>query len=393
MRYLKAVAIGVGCSAAIIAAYLLLRDEPAGPATTPTVAAAPAVARAAAGVGVAAAPAALAPPTSVRAAIAHEFRGSALPRALLERLVAGDVASVARELASAPDPAAAVELFDLQELCGAQSEGVTSELVAADGRAALEASGVSPANRATLATLLEEHRAWHGRFRPACAATLFDTASIRARLQAAGLKGDAASLERLAQLDPRPLVRLQSAALLGDPRAAFRVALAELPKHARDGRSWLEVAAMDDPEAGAYFGICLLAGCAGEADPVAARQALESAARSGSLFALGVLASADSPDGARRWARNDELLVPVAPRDLDALGINSAAAYPWASLAASLAAHGCFGFEFRITAEALEARTRFERSLRPGELASAQAQAEELAAATLAATRHSLSCD
>lgn len=385
--------IGVGCSAAIVAVYLLLRDEPAEPAATPTAAAAPTAAPAAVGVRVPAAPPGRAPPASVRAAIAHEFRGIALPQALLNRLGAGDVASVARDLASAPDPAAAVELFDLQELCGAQIQGVTSGLVAADGRAALEATGLSPANRATLAALLEEHHAWHDRFRPACAATLFDATSIRARLQAAGLRGDAASLERLAQLDPQPLARLQSAALLGNPRAAFRVALAELPKHVRDGRSWLEVAAKNDPEAGAYFGICLLTGCAGAADPVAARQALESAARSGSLFALGVLASADSPDGARRWARNDELVVPVAPRDLDALGINSTSAYRWASLAASLAAQGCFGFEFRITAEALEARTRFASSLRPAELASAQTEAQELAATTLGATRHSLGCD
>ena len=391
MRYLKAVAIGVGCSVAIVAAYLLLRDGPAARATT--AAALPAVAPAAVTVGPRAAPLSLVPPASVRAAIVHEFHGVALPRALLERLVAGDVAGVARELARAADAAAAVELFDLQQLCATEDEGVVADLVAADGRAALEATGVSSANRATLGALIEEHRAWHVRFRPACAATAFDAAAIRARLQAAGLKGDGVSLERLSRLDPQPLVRLQSAALLGSPRAAFRVGLAELPERPRDARSWLEIAAKDDAEAAAYFGICLLAGCAGAADPVAARQALEAAARSGSLYALGVLASADSPDGARHWARTDEFLVPVAPRDLDPLGINSTSAYPWAALAASLAAHGCFGFEFRITAEALEARTRFERSLRPGELASAQTGANDLAAATLGTTRRALGCD
>ena len=392
MRYLRAVAIGVGCSAAIVAAYLWLRDEPSARAPPPP-AAAPFAERAAVRVGAPAAPASAAPPTSVRAAIAHGFRGVALPRPLLDRLVAGDVTGVARELGSAADATAAVELFDLQQLCGAEDEGVTTELVAADGRAALEATGVSSATRATLVSLIEEHRAWHDRFRPACAATIFDASAIRARLQAAGLKGDAASLERLSRLDPQPLVRLQSAALLGNPYAAFRIALAELPRQPRDGRSWLEIAAKDDPDAAAYFGICLLAGCAGAADAAAARQELESAARTGSLYALGLLASADLPDGARRWARTDEVVVPVAPRDLDSLGINSTSAYPWASLAATLAAHGCLGFEFRITAEALEARTRFERSLRPGELAGAEAEATELAAATLSATRHSLGCD
>ncbi len=393
MRYLKAVAIGVGCSVVIVAAYLSLREPPAEPEAAAPAVAAPAAAHT--GRLLAAPAAAPEPehPTSVRAAIAHEFHGNRLPRSLLDRLVAGDVAGVARELASAPEASAAVELFDLQGLCRAQDEGVPADISQGDARAAGDATGMASASRATLTALIAQRRAWHDRFRSACAATRFDATATAARLQAAALRGDGASLERLARSDSQPLMRMQGAALLGNPRAAFRIALAELPKQPREGRSWLEVAAKEDPEAAAYLGMCLLSGCAGEPDPAAARQALESAARGGSLYALGFLATADAPEGARRWVRADEIVAPVAPRDLEPLGFNSASAYPWAALAASLAARGCFGFEFTITAEALEARTRFETALRPAELASARAQADELAATTLEATRHALDCD
>lgn len=384
--------IGTACSAVIVVGYLALRASPsvslrARTTDTATVAAPTRSATSPT------APIAHPAGTSVPAAIAHAFQGPALPRALRERLAAGDVAGVAAALTNGTDATSTVNLFDLEALCQREGKGLP-EAALGDEHAALEPAGLTPASRATVAALVAARHAWVDRFRVGCATATFDGATIRARLAATAASGDAASLERLGTTEARPLPRFTSAALLGNPRAAFRVALANFPAQARGARSWLEVAAQGDPDAEAYLGTCLLAGCAGPADPVAARLALESAARSGSLYALGLLASADAEGGARRWVRTDALIAPVAlPRDVGTLELDTATEYAWAALAANLAEQGCFGFEFTPAAEALETRALIETRLRSAELAAAKGRADELAAETLAATRHALGCD
>lgn len=391
MSYLKASAVGLGCSALIVGFYLWQREPAASAPPRPRAAATPAVVPNAVAVATAA-PSAAPKPVSVRSALAHAFPGTPPPRALLERLAAGDVGGVARELAASDESAAAVHLFDLAALCASEGHA-PAEGGSAEERAALEASAAAPAARVTLERLIETRHRWQARFAAGCASAPLDAATIHRRLGAAAVRGDAASFERLASQDAQPLARLMSAALLGNPRAQFRLGLDEMPAQPAQGRSWLEVAAKTDADAAAYYALCLLGGCAAPADPAAARTELESAARMGSLYALGLLASAGGADGPHRWSRADAIVTPVAPHDVDGLGLDSAAGYAWASLAAALASSGCFGFEFGATAEALEARPRLERSLRTVELEVARTAAGELEASSGAALRHALDCD
>ena len=391
MSYLKASAVGLGCSALIVSLYLWQR-EPAAPAVTkpralrvlPTATNETPVA--------VAAPAAAPKSVSLRPALAHAFPGPPLPRAHLDRLAAGDAAGVARELGASDEPAAAVHLFDLAQLCASEGRA-PAEGGSAEERAALAASASAPATRATLERLVEARHRWQARIASGCASAPLDAATIHRRLGAAAGRGDAAAAERLASQDAQPLARLTSAALLGNARAQFRLGLGALPALPAQGRSWLEVAAKTDADAAAYYAVCLLGGCAGPPDPAAARTELESAARMGSLYALGLLASAGSADGARRWSRPDAIVTPVPPRDIDALGLDPSAGYAWASLAAGLAGNGCFGFEFQATAEALDMRSRLEHSLRTVELSAARTAAGELENSTGAALRHALDCD
>jgi hypothetical protein len=389
----RAAAIGAGCSAAIVATFLWFgRDELAAPRPARAPAAAPP--RYVAGwTAPAAAPAAAArAPTPARAALARAFHGVAPARALLERLVAGDVGAVARELGVQGDAASAVQLFDLAALCANEARA-PPDGVATDERTALEAATAAPGGHDALGALIDARHQWSGRFAAGCAAASFDAGRIRRGLETAAARGDAASLERLASLDAQPYARLQSAALLGNARAQFRLALAYVAQQPPLARSWLEPAAKGDADAEAYYGGCLLSGCFGAPDPGAARTELAAAARGGSLYALGLLASSDAAGGVRHWSRADTFAAPVPPRDTEALGLEPAAAYAWSALDAELAADGCFGFEFGIAAEALDAQARFERALRPAELDAARAAAAELASTSGGAVRHALGCD
>jgi hypothetical protein len=385
---------GLSVAGALIAAWLWRGTPPAAPGVEPAVHAPLwTVPGGAAQPSPTAAPApAPARPTAVRAALLRRFQGVPPPRELLDLLVAGDVAAVARQLTARDEPGSAAQLWDLAALC-ASDGGSGAAPAGADERAALEATAGDAAAHATLAALIATRHAFAQRLAAGCAATTFDRALLERRLAASAARGEAASLERLATLDPQPLGRLTSAALLGSPRAQFRLALENLPKQPAAGRSWLEAAAKGDADAEAYYGACLLNGCFGTADAVAARAALESAARRGAPYALGLLASGGNADDLSRWSSADALVVPVPPREPDALGVDPSGRYAWASLAEQLATDGCFGFEFGTTAEALLVRGSFERTLRPAELTAARAAAAELAAGTAAATRHALGCD
>ena len=389
MSVARAALIGTACSAVLVGLYLWQREPPqTGPAAPraharPAPAAPPVTPLAAAPRTIAASP--------LRAALVRAFRDAQVPREILDRLQAGDVAGVAREFAAANDAEGAVHLFDLAALCA--TEGHAPADGSPDERAALEATRDLPAPHATLAALIDARHAWQARFGAGCAGAALDPADVRRRLAAAAAAGNAMGVERLAAYDERPGLRLQSAALLGSARAQFRLGVAVFGTHPAEGRSWLEASAKVDADAEAYYAMCLLSGCVGAADPDAARAELESAARAGSLFALGVLASPDAAEGVRRWSRSDAIVTPVAPRDASVLGVSTPAAYGWATLAEQLANSGCFGFEFGIAADAFGNRAHFESTLRSAELEAARAAAEQLVGSTAATTRHALGCD
>jgi hypothetical protein len=387
----RAIAIGAAVSAMLIAGYWWLRDarpEPESGAASARVSTPGAMPPPSATVP---SPAAALTGSPLPAALTHAFHDVPLPRALMERLEKGDVVAVAGALERSGDPTAAVQLGDLAALCATvatadpASEGV-------EARAALIAGGAGPDARAVIDSGVVAVASWRARARPGCAAAAFDPARIRARLEAAAAAGDAASLERLAEQDPLPLLRLQSAALLGSARAQYRVALAILSTQPFGARGWLDAAAKRNPDAAALQAGCVLTGCFGPPDAPAARSAFESAARRGALFALGTLSSAEAAGGPRRWARSDAPLVPSAPGGPEALGLDASSAFAWTAFAAALARSGCFGFEFLPAAEALEAEARFKRNLRPAELDAARAAAAALEAADGAGVRRALGC-
>jgi hypothetical protein len=387
----RALVIGLVASALIVAGYLWFgraaplpavnapRTEPV-PAIrdwpTPTVPSAPRAA----------------PGSPVRAALARAFHDLPLDRTLIGDLEAGEVGAVAAALERGAGAAAAVQLSDLATLCAQVTGAALAETEGAEEHALLLAGGAGAAARAVLAAQLAAARAWRLRFGRGCAVAALDAPRISARLESAAAHGDAASLERAAALDPAPVARLQSAALLGSARAQFRLALAIQPAQPLGARAWLESAARGDADAEAYWGACLLNGCFGAADPPAARDALESAARRGALFALGALSSAEAAGGSRRWSGSDAAVVPLSPRGPEALGLDPAASFAWTAYSAALVRGGCFGFEFGPAAEALDAAARFERTLRPVELEAARAAARTLEASTGAATRSALGC-
>jgi hypothetical protein len=389
----RALLIAGVASALIVAGYLWLGRAPAEHAPAAS-AAAPAEA------GVAPPPAAVAPAparpesaAAVRAALAHAFHDVRLDRSALGDLAAGEVGRAATAFARGDDPAAAVRLADLEALCAQLAGAALAAAEGPDEHARLVAGSAGAAARALVEAQIAAEFAWRARFARGCAAAALDPQRIRARLERAAATGDAASLERLAALEPVSAVRLQGAALLGSARAQFLLALAVQPAQPLGARAWLESAARGDADAEAYWGACLLNGCFGAADPPAARDALESAARRGAFFALGALSSADAAGGPRRWSRSDAPVVPLSPRGPETLGLDPAASFAWTAFSAALARDGCFGFEFSTAAEALEAAARFERTLRPAELAVAHAAAAALEAATGTSTRRALGCD
>ena len=395
--------LAAGVTAALLAWWLVpWRAPPAAPAP---IAPAQSVRAAAPGPEPAPRNAAAAPPATaavVRAGLKRHFAGLAVPRELIELLGAGEVAAVAQRLEGMPGRSGAALLWDLGTLCReARGPASGTDLRGADARAALDAASLDANVRLALEGMVAARRAWLARLEAGCAAARLDAGALQRRLLERAEAGDAASLERLATVDAAPVARMMSAALLGAPRAQLRLALRLLeegPGQSRTGEQrqaglmWLQSAAKADPDAEGYYGACLLTGCYGAPDPVAARDALEHAARYGSSAALGLLATAGTGDAAR-WSSLDEPLAAVPPRDTSALALSEAERYAWAALAERLARAGCFGFDFAITGEALGGRARLERTLRPSQLAEAAAAADRLWSESGAAARAARGCD
>jgi len=327
----------------------------------------------------------------LRAAVVARLPAS-LSHELVARLAAGDVAEVARALAAGRGPGSAAALAELALWCQELAEPHT-EADAQAARSALGAAAREPAAGAALEALIGARRAAERRLAAGCAGARFDAAAIDRQLQASARNGDAASLERLALTGSGGPGKLTSAALLGAPRAQLRLGLDSLRSHPVEARSWLEAAAKQDADAQALLGTCLLAGCGADPDPVAGRATLESAARRGAPFALGLLSSGAAADEVHRWLPAGALVAPLPPPDPDALALSAADRLAWAALAGRLAEQGCFGFELSLAAEALAARPHLERSLSPADVAAGARAADELEAASGAAVRHARGCD
>jgi TPR repeat protein len=304
-------------------------------------------------------------------------------------------------MATAKGPGSAALEWDLLALCREAprpGEGSGAE----DERAARAALAERPDLAAVLQPMIEARHSFGVRLAVGCQGARLDPASLQRRVEASAANGDAESLERLTMVDGAPDARLQSAAMLGAPRAQFRVALnllsdrpgaARTPEQRQAGLSWLQAAAKGDAEAQSYYGSCLLEGCPGVPDPLAARAALESAARRGSSQALGLLSGSGSSEPASDWSSTEDIFAPLPPQHLDSLGLDAADHFAWATLAERLARDGCFGFAFRTTALALAAPARLEHTLRTAELAEARERSTRLWSQTGGATRHALGCD
>lgn len=328
----------------------------------------------------------------LRAALLEHLRAAPLPRELLERLAAGDVATVARRLAGGHEPGSAALLAELSALChGLPEPGADAD--ATEARAALGSAAREPAAGAALEALITARREAETRFAAGCASARFDAAANDRELEASARNGDAASLERLALAGAGDPGKLASAALLGAPRAQLRLGLDHLRDQPAIARSWLEAAAKSDADAAAYYGTCLLAGCGAAADAAAARTTLEAAARRGAAFALGLLSSGPGVDDAHRWTPAGAFVSPVPPADSDALGLSGADRYAWAAFAGRLADHGCFGFDLKLAAEALAARPRLGRSLSPADAAAGERAAADLEASSGGEARHARGCE
>ncbi len=327
----------------------------------------------------------------LRSALTARFRDFGGVRESLGPLYDGDVAGAARALGQSRQPGAAAALAELATLCSGSDDPAGDGARTAEARGRLAAARDRTAT-AALESLIEAERAARARLRAGCVATAFDRAAIERKLGASAQAGDAASLERLAASGALPVTRLQSAAVLGSPRAAQRLGLDRLHDEPLVARSWLEMAARGDADAEAFYAHCLLAGCFGAPDPVAGRAALESAARRGALYALGLLAAPAVPDAPNRWSPAGALVATLQPPGADAAG-EVLDRYAWSRLAGELAASGCFGFELTIAADALGTRARLDRTLALPELALATGRARDLATAIGATIRQARGCD
>ena len=336
---------------------------------------------------------------AVRAALTRRLHDLPVPHAVLEALAEGRVAAALELLAAAPVAPAAAIAWEVVELCregeplaGPEREAAPAALALLRGR---------PSAEQQLGALISAQRELAARLKAGCAQAPLDAAAARRRLEAQAAAGDAQSLERLARSDAAGASRLQSAALLGSPGAAFRLGL-ELLQSGRNaagagerrqaGLSWLKAAAQGSADAEAWYASCLLEGCGGAADPAAARAALESAARRGSIYALGLL-SAPPTDSPAPWSTPEDVVAPLPSADAAAFGLDGASHYAWSVLAARLATAGCFGFAWRSTAEALTAPERIAPSLSPAGLAAAAAAAELLVNEAAGPARAALGCE
>ena len=382
----------LGVSAALL--YGLGREDRAPKPTTASVAAAPATRSAApvpaahATVAPFAADVAPRPETLLRAALVRRFHGN-VPRELLDALRAGDVRAVAEQLAATRSPGAAAALAELAALCQEVASTGTDQTTAAPPSEAL-APGTP--GRASLEALEGARRGALNRLRDGCAVARLDAGDIEQRLRVSANAGDSTSLERLALSGTAP-GRLESAALLGAPRAQWRLGLDHEKDHPDLARSWLEAAAKHDADAGGYYAACLLAGCFGTPDPLAARAALEAAARHGGATALGLLAAGAGPDAQVVWSPPDALATPLPPPNLEALGLDAADHYAWARFAGDLARRGCFGLDLATAALALGTRDRLGATLTASGTALGEAAGRQLDAAVGESARQSLGCD
>jgi hypothetical protein len=329
------------------------------------------------------------PGATVRAGLARALRAAPLPPALLAQLVSGDVAGVVHALAAANEPHAAAQLADLAALCAAGGAGADGAVL--DAHRALAIVGDDAALTAFLNAGLDARAAWYRAAEAGCALTELQPGELRRRLIASAAAGDAASAARLAAEEPDALPRLTTAALLGDAGAAWRLGRDNLAREPLVARSWLEAAAKGDAEAAAYLGACLASACYGESDLPGARAALEAAAKRGSHYALGLLAT-QGTDEAGRWPMAGLPPFPQPPSDTAPL-VEPSTRFAYATLAAALAREGCFGFEFALTAAALTRAAEDARSVRPGELDSFRDEGERLRADSLAGIRRALACD
>ncbi len=323
-------------------------------------------------------------------AVAARYLAPGLPAAATALLRAGDVAGTVRALEASTEASAPAGLAALAGWCQELGQGAAE--ARDDWRTRLAPLPRSRAEALALEQLVEaDHRA-RSALADGCARVRFDTQVIVARLQATALEGNAASLERAALDGLLPPERLRAAALLGAPQAQFRVALELWGSHPEDARQWLAAAAAHDPQAAAYYANCQLAGCGTAPDPVAGQAALEEAARRGSGYALGLLASPGGSAEPYRWAPPDATLSPVPPVDPALLTASAVERYAWATLAAQLAADGCFGFDLGSAAEALFAAGRLESLLSPSALQAGRSQATSLGAQAGPALRAARGC-
>lgn len=327
----------------------------------------------------------------LHAQLRTRLRAAALPREWLERLAAGEVGEVARQLSEARAPGSVALLAELAALCRALGAPAADADVSA-ARARLAAAR-EPAADTALDALIGARREGAARLAAGCSAAHLDEAAIGRQLELTARNGDAASLEYLALEGSGAAGRLESAALLGAPRAQLSLGLDHLRGQPAVARSWLEAASKHDADAAAVYGSCLLVGCGAAPEVAAGRATLESAARRGAPFALGLLSSADGADNVLRWTAADARLSPLPPPNVEVLGLSSAEHYAWAALAGQLAADGCFGFDLELAAEALAARPRLWRSLSPAEAAAGEQAAAALATSIGTDVRRARGCD
>ncbi len=320
---------------------------------------------------------------TLASAVAGRYLAPALPADTARLLAAGDVEGAARALQGSADPNAPAALAGLSDWCLELAVAATDEAPAP--------AVLAPRLRARFEQLADARRHARARLADGCASARLDATAIAERLRASALAGNGASLERAVLDGLLPPARLGAAAVLGAPRAGYLLALELWGSHPEDARGWLATVAPRDAEAAAYLAACRLAGCGGPADAAGGQHALEAAARRGSNWALGLLASPGAGREPYRWLAAATTVSPLPPTEAT-LPLSAAERYGWARLAAGLAQDGCFGFDLGAAGEALGAAERVGELLSPAALDAAGLRAGALAADAGAETRAARGC-
>lgn len=322
---------------------------------------------------------------AVRAEIAGLDPRTRLPAAVVDRLVAADVAGAVSALRPRADDESTLGLAAIADLCGARPGEAT--LGVADARG-LMAPGVDAATLAAVEASVAAQREWAGRFRAGCeSAGMTKGGAMRAdlmgRVQRCAAAGQPECLARAAlavdtDTPEQRAARLRGPAMLGSARAQEAL-LATLeaqwqaaPPASRgalenEARVWRESIAKLDPEYRAAFMGCYARDCdPASADAADVRRTLESAASDGSIAALLTLAT---PERATADAGVTGARAPyVNPSEADA--------YAWKSVAERLAREGCLGF-WPTWAGMVGASEAASRQLRPSELGEAERLADQ----------------